>query len=130
VTLLSASWWANPAHHGFNPDEPGQKSTRIEICKKISTQPGLNPWWAGLARGFQPILTALLLSHNNSHASCAIAQNPASELDIVIGKGKRRVSWKYTIGRKIKTVNWLTVSCYQYEMKTFWKSIYCHVRKS
>jgi len=25
-------------------DEPGQKSTRIEICKKISTQPGPNPW--------------------------------------------------------------------------------------
>jgi len=40
--------------------EPGQKSTRIEICKKISTQPDPNPWWAGLARGFQPILIALI----------------------------------------------------------------------
>jgi len=38
---------------------PGQKSTRIEICKKISTQPDPNPWWARLARGFQPILTVL-----------------------------------------------------------------------
>jgi len=41
--------------------EPGQKSTCIEICKKISTQPSPNSWWAGLARGFQPILIALLL---------------------------------------------------------------------
>jgi len=24
---------------------PNQKSTRIEICKKISTQSGPNPWW-------------------------------------------------------------------------------------
>jgi len=24
--------------------EPGQKLTRIKICKKISTQPSLNPW--------------------------------------------------------------------------------------
>jgi len=39
--------------------EPGQTSTHIEICKNISTQPGPNPWWAGLARGFQPILTTL-----------------------------------------------------------------------
>jgi len=30
---------SNPAHHGFNLGEPGQKLTRIEICKKISTQP-------------------------------------------------------------------------------------------
>jgi len=40
-------------------DEPGQKSTCIEICKKISTQPDPNPWWAELARWFQSILTAL-----------------------------------------------------------------------
>jgi len=39
---------------------PGKKSTRIEICKNFSTQPSLNPWWARLARGFQPILTALV----------------------------------------------------------------------
>jgi len=44
VTLLSAGWLANPAHHGFNPDEPGQKSTRSEICKKNSSQSGMNPW--------------------------------------------------------------------------------------
>jgi len=25
-------------------DEPGQKSTRIKICKRISTQPDSNPW--------------------------------------------------------------------------------------
>jgi len=43
-------------------DGPSQKSTRIEICKKISTQPGPNPWWAGLTRGFQPILIALMKS--------------------------------------------------------------------
>jgi len=41
-------------------NEPGQKSTRIEICKKNLTQPGPNPWWARLAHGFQPILTALI----------------------------------------------------------------------
>ena len=41
-------------------NELGQKSTRIEICKKNSTQPDQNPWWAGLTHGFQPILTALL----------------------------------------------------------------------
>jgi len=45
----------------FNLDEPGQKSTRIEIYKKISNQPAPNPWWVGLARRFQPILTALLV---------------------------------------------------------------------
>jgi len=39
--------------------DPGQKSTRIEIYKKISTQLGPNPWWVELAHGFQPILTAL-----------------------------------------------------------------------
>jgi len=39
MTLLSAGWLTNPAHHGFNPDEPGKKSTRIKICKKISIQP-------------------------------------------------------------------------------------------
>jgi len=44
-------------------NEPGQKSVRIEICKKISTQLGPNPWWAGLARGFQPILTALFINN-------------------------------------------------------------------
>jgi len=43
-------------------NEPGQKSTRIEICKKISTQPDPKTWRAGLAHGFQPILTALLLA--------------------------------------------------------------------
>jgi len=42
-------------------NEPGQKSTRIEICKKISTQPDPNPWWVGLAREFQPILKALII---------------------------------------------------------------------
>jgi len=56
---LFAGWWANPAHHGFNPGKPGQKLTRIGICKKISTQPDLNLWCAGLTRGFQLILTAL-----------------------------------------------------------------------
>jgi len=61
VTLLSVGWWANLAYHGSNPDEPGQKSTRIEICKKISIQPGPNSWWARLAREFQPILTTLPL---------------------------------------------------------------------
>ena len=44
---LFVGWWANPIHHGFNPSEPGskwagQKSTRIEIYKNISTQPGPN----------------------------------------------------------------------------------------
>jgi len=43
--------------------EPSQKSTRIEICKKISTQRGLNLWWAWLARRFQPILTALIIRY-------------------------------------------------------------------
>jgi len=48
-------WLTNPAHHGFNPDEPGQKSTRIEICKKkfnptrTRGEPGWlagsNPFW-------------------------------------------------------------------------------------
>jgi len=33
-------------------NELGQKSTRIEICQKISTQHDPNPWWARLARGF------------------------------------------------------------------------------
>jgi len=28
-------------------DEPSQKSTRIKICKNISTQSDLNPWWTG-----------------------------------------------------------------------------------
>jgi len=42
--------------------EPSQKLNRIEIYKKLSTQPSLNPWWAGLARGFQPILTTLLMT--------------------------------------------------------------------
>jgi len=40
-------------------NKPGQKSARIKICKKISTQPGPNLWWVGLIRGFQPILTTL-----------------------------------------------------------------------
>jgi len=48
VTLLSAGWLTNPAtnpaHHGINPDETGQKSTRIKIFKKISTQLDSNPW--------------------------------------------------------------------------------------
>jgi len=69
MTLLSAGWWVNPTHHRFNPDEPGQKSTHIKICKKISTQPDSNPWWAGLAREFQPILTALVLHGVNSDRS-------------------------------------------------------------
>jgi len=37
----------------------GQKLTRTDICKKISTQSDPNPWWAGLAHGFWPTLTAL-----------------------------------------------------------------------
>jgi len=36
-------------------DESGQKSTRIEIYKKNLIQLNPNPWWAGLARRFQPI---------------------------------------------------------------------------
>jgi len=32
------------AHHRFNPGEPGKKLTNIDICKKISTQLGPNPW--------------------------------------------------------------------------------------
>ena len=40
--------------------ESDKKSTHIEICKHILTQPGPNPWWAELACGFQPILTAIL----------------------------------------------------------------------
>jgi len=39
---LFAGWLTNPAHHGFSPSEPGQKSTCIGICKKISTQPDSN----------------------------------------------------------------------------------------
>jgi len=31
---------------------PSQKLTRTDICKKISTQPGPNPWWTELAHGF------------------------------------------------------------------------------
>jgi len=42
--------------------EPGQKSTRIEIYEKFSTQPGTNLWWTRLACGFQPIFTALHLT--------------------------------------------------------------------
>ena len=45
-------------------DEPGQISTRIGICKKISTQPDPNPWWVRLTRGFQPILTH---THTHTH---------------------------------------------------------------
>jgi len=41
--------------------EPSQKSTRIEICKKISTQP--EPVVSRLVSEFQPILTALPLSN-------------------------------------------------------------------
>jgi len=29
----------------------GSFLTRTEICNFFSTQPGPNPWWAGLARG-------------------------------------------------------------------------------
>jgi len=38
--------------------ESGQNSTCIEICKKIQSNP--NPWWARLAREFQPILTTIV----------------------------------------------------------------------
>jgi len=44
--------------------ESGQKSTCIEIYKKISTQPDPNLWWTGLAREFQPILINLLVVFN------------------------------------------------------------------
>ena len=65
MIFLSAGWWANPAHHGFNPNEPGFRWAVSKInlywnLKKNSTQPDPNSWWAGLACGFQPILTALL----------------------------------------------------------------------
>jgi len=41
--------------------ESGQKLTYIELCKKNSTQSDSNPWWVRLARGFQPILIALIV---------------------------------------------------------------------
>jgi len=31
MTLLFASWWANPTHHGFNPDEPGSTWAESKI---------------------------------------------------------------------------------------------------
>ena len=60
MTLLSTGRWANRLTTGsirMNRvlNEPDQKSTHIEICKKISTQPSSNPWWAELTREFQPI---------------------------------------------------------------------------
>jgi len=48
-------------------NEPGQKSTHIEICKKISIQPCPNSWWARLAHGFQPILRALIITIDRMH---------------------------------------------------------------
>jgi len=47
-------WLANPAHHEFNPGEPDSwwARSKIDICKKISTQPDSNPWWTELAHGF------------------------------------------------------------------------------
>jgi len=39
MTLLSAGWLTNPAHHGFNSGELGQKSIRIEICKNFQPNP-------------------------------------------------------------------------------------------
>jgi len=41
-------------------DESGQKLIRIKILKEFPAQPDPNPWWTGLARGFQSILTTLL----------------------------------------------------------------------
>jgi len=51
----------SPRHHGFNLSESSQKSTRFEICKKISTKSSSNSWWAKLTSRFQLILTALFL---------------------------------------------------------------------
>lgn len=43
----------------------------------------------------------------------------------MIDKGKKRGSWKYTIGRKIKTaVNWLKVSYMMIWDEDFRKSLY------
>jgi len=39
---------------------PGKKLSHIDICKKISTQPNSNPWWARLAHGFWLTLTGLV----------------------------------------------------------------------
>jgi len=40
--------------------EPGWVQPIFEKVDFFSTQPGSNPWWAGLAHGFKPILTSLL----------------------------------------------------------------------
>jgi len=63
-----------PGSPRFNP---GQKSNRVEICKKISTQPDPNTWWAGLTRRFQPILTSLhkVRQNGENHLSNYKLQN-------------------------------------------------------
>jgi len=35
VTLLSTGWWANPTHHGFNPNE---------LCSRWA-ESKINPYW-------------------------------------------------------------------------------------
>jgi len=39
--------------------EPGWVQPTFEKVEFFSTQPGSNPWWAGLAHGLNPILTSL-----------------------------------------------------------------------
>ena len=43
--------------HGLS--EPGWVQPTFEKVEFFSTQPGSNPWWAGLAHGLKPILTSL-----------------------------------------------------------------------
>jgi len=51
----------------------------LKFIKKNLTQPGLNPWCAGLARGFQPILTTLIMykycNHNIKFLSLSLTLN-------------------------------------------------------
>ena len=39
--------------------EPGWVQPTFKKVEFFSTQPGSNPWWAGLAHGLKPILTSL-----------------------------------------------------------------------
>jgi len=44
--------------------EPGWVQLTFEKVEFFSTQPGSNPWWAGLAHGLKPILTSLARTYS------------------------------------------------------------------
>jgi len=46
--------------------EPGWVQPTFEKVEFFSTQPGSNPWWAGLAHGLKPILTSLITATNDT----------------------------------------------------------------